>query len=749
MKSFFKKIALFVLVLLGVYLWTEPHYTPTAIPTNAQHAFFPRFIAHKSLISENHQGNTFQALQEGLASYVDALEIDVRLSKDKVPFLYHAQTLQEATDGVGVPEEYTWSQLQKFSYKNENSSKIMSLEEVLILVGSQKFLFLDAKTDQLFNKNFSQAVVSLIKKYKLEDTVVVESFNPLFLLDTRLCARDIMVMYDFTNDATAIGEEVQAQFDSIPWLLKQPFFQKQVRRLIRPDILGPRWNVEKNLLKTLISQGYPVISWTVDDPTVAVKLFALGVKGIQTNRPLEMMAQVGSGMQFVYDAGASRSHVAQVLHIKREQDVVDAVLKAKKAKMKISLAGRRHSMGGQTLLDGALMLDMLGLDSVVYNPANQSVRVGAGATWKKIQHVLEGYDRSVKVMQSDNIFSVGGSVGVNVHGWQVGQPPLGSTILSMRVVTADAKVHEVSPQKNSELFRALIGGYGQFGAITQVELETVPNDMLTFHADFMAPENFVLSFEKHVTKNPHAQLAYGRVRVDKSHLFEEVGLFWYDRVAPPTGEKTRQEGLVAFKRGVLRASEYADVGKKMRWHAEKLYTKKMRATGPLSRNNAMNTDIHVLWPLYGSTKDILHEYFVPKENFTMFLEALKKILLNSQVNLLNITIREVKKDELSLMPYARKDVFAFVMLFSQAQGGQEEIRMKKFTQQAIEAALKLEGTFYLPYRLHYTKEELLRAYPTIALWKTLKDKWDLERRFESQFSQYVEALLDAKHEITR
>lgn len=748
-KKFVTYIGLLCAIFLGILLTSEPLYTPTALSVSPLLTHFPKYIAHKGIVSGEFHGNTLQAIQEALASYVDGIEVDVRFSKDNVPFLYHSKYLEDETDGHGKPENHTWEELQKLTYKESPEEKIVSLEDIFALVGSQKFIFLDIKTHKIFNTAIIEELKRLIYACNLENTVYVESFNPFFLISIRLMARDVLLMYDFATNATAIGEEVQSQFDGIPWLLKQPFFQKQVRRIVRPDVLGPRFNTDRVLLKSLIDHGYPLIAWTVDDPKVTQELFDMGIKGVQTNKPLTLIQETQSLSQVVFDAGGSTSHTDKVIHVKRIQDIIDAIKEARSKNKKITLAGRRHSMGGQTILNGAIQLDILGLNHVVYNKEAQSVTVGAGATWKKIQQILDAHGRSVKVMQSDNIFTVAGSVSVNVHGWQVGCPPIGSTILSMTVVLPDGTVRHISPDKELELFNLIVGGYGLFGVITEVELETVPNISVTFHAAFMKPTAFIHSFQKNVTNNPKVELAYGRLSVDQDHLFDEIGLFWYEKTSSTKDESTHTQGIkpesfVALKRGIFRISQYFELGKKLRWSAEKFYAEKMSKEGAISRNNAMNTDIHILWPLYGKNKDILHEYFVPKKHLAPFIDALKKRILDFGINVLNVTIREVRRDATSLMAYAKDDVFALVCLFSQKQTPEDEEKMRTFTQKVIDDALKMNGSFYLPYRLHFTKEQLLKAYPSTLDWMVLKKKWDPDQIFDSQFFEYIEELLKEK-----
>lgn len=727
-------------VLIGIYLSMEPLYTPTAILNSAHNALFPKYIAHKSMVSKTSKANTLEAIQEAVASYVDGIEIDVRFSKDNVPFLYHGDRLEEVTNGSGIPESYTWEQLHYLSYLHDEQSKIITLEEVFKLVGSQKYLFLDIKTSKILDKNFSSRIAELIHKYHLQETVIVESFNPFFLASLRLAARDILLMYDFTVDVTAMGEEVQQQFDRIPWLLKQPFFQKQVRRIIRPDILGPRWNVDSRLLKSLIDHGYPLVCWTVDDTKTAQDLFNMGVKGIQTNKPLELMHSLPKTAQTVYDAGGSESQVEKVIYIKDIQDIIDAFQEAKNTKKTITIAGRRHSMGGQTLLDGSLHLNMMKVNHVHYNPENHTITAGAGATWKKIQSILDSHGRSIKVMQSDNIFTVGGSISANVHGWQVGTPPIASTVLSIKILTTEGKIRTISATSTPELFKAVMGGYGQFGIIVEVELITVPNSALKFHAKFMEPKQFSSKFQEYITNNPDVELAYGRLSVDRNHLFEEVGLFWYEKKKGELSSRLIPESLVAFKRAIFRASQYTEMGKAVRWSAEKIYARKLMSANLVTRNNAMNSDIHVLWPLYGNHKDILQEYFIPKDKVYDFLQALKPLIIIYNMNILNVTLREVRKDTISFLPYANEDVFGLVMLFSQARSAEGERKMREFTKKVINEAIKLGGTFYLPYRLHFTKDQLLASYPAIKEWIRVKKKWDPGMLLGSQFFAYIHAL---------
>lgn len=719
------KWAIILLLFLGLYYLTiEPLYTPTAISTPNEKFLLPKFIAHKAIISGTLPGNSKAALQEALNSAVEGIELDIRLSKDKVPFIFHAETLESIGLGNGRPEEKNWSELSPF---------VLSLEEVLKQVGKEKYLFLDIKEFGIFDNDFAQKIAELIERYDMKDTVIVESLNPIFLTYIRLQARDIKIMYDFVTNTMAFGEETQSQFDAIPWLLKQPFFQMQIRRILRPDILGPRWNVSGRIIKELINNGYPIIAWTVDDASAAEKLFNLGVTGVETNTALQLMQALNYEMpQKVEDVGGSIGYVENIIYVTRVQEVLDALQKAREQNLKISIAGRKHSMGGQSFLSGSLHLDMQGFNKIYYDPETKRVTAEAGATWNKIQKLLNQYDRSVIIMQSDTIFTVGGSTSVNVHGWQSGMPPLGSSIHSLKVATADGQVKTISAEVEPELFSSVIGGYGQFAVILEIEFNTTANSEVIFHTTTFPANQFASKFSEIVENNPRVELAYGRLSVDESNLLTEASLNWYEKTGEAKNKIIDKERFIALKRTVFRFSEYTDLGKKLRWNAEKTFNQNAD-NAITTRNTAMSPDIHVLWPVRVGYRDILQEYFVPKAKLNLFIEALRKRVKENPINLLNVTIRELRKDTISALPYAKEDVFCLVLLFSQADDAEGEITMKKFTADIIDDVLALNGSFYLPYRLHYSMAQLDKGYPMLQTWFETKKRWDPNNIFSSDF----------------
>jgi hypothetical protein len=95
--------------------------------------------------------------------------------------------------------------------------------------------------------------------------------------------------------------------------------------------------------------------------------------------------------------------------------VRNALQFARESRVKVSIAGVRHSMGGHAFARNAIVLDMTRFNRMSLDAEQRVLTVQAGATWHDIQTYLHPRF-AVKAMQSTDIFTVGGSISVNAHG---------------------------------------------------------------------------------------------------------------------------------------------------------------------------------------------------------------------------------------------------------------------------------------------------------------------------------------------
>lgn len=411
-----------------------------------------------------------------------------------------------------------------------------------------------------------------------------------------------------------------------------------------------------------------------------------------------------------------------------ERTIADALADARARKLAVSVAGARHAMGGHAIAKGGVVLDMTGVDHAVLDEAANRLTCGAGARWHDLIDVLDPKRRAIAVMQSNDSFSVGGSLSVNCHGWQPNRPPIASTVQALRVVRADGTA--VDLRRGDELFSLVLGGYGLFGVIVEATLDVVPNVGYVASQFGTTPAEYVATFRERAT-GADVGMAFGRLSVDPDAFLEDAILTVYrdDPTAtalPPVGERDSSRIARLLFRGEVESS----YGKHLRWSVERHLGNE--GGSKATRNQLLREPVTLFQNRRPEMTDILHEYFVPADRFASFVDRLKRTLPASGADLLNVTVRNVSADTDTFLAYATTDVFSFVMLFSQRRTPEGETAMTKVTRDLVDAALAEGGRYYLPYRLHPTKEQLLRAYPRFAEFTERKRALDPNLVFQNE-----------------
>ena len=128
---------------------------------------------------------------------------------------------------------------------------------------------------------------------------------------------------------------------------------------------------------------------------------------------------------------------------------------------------------------------------------------------------------------------------------------------------------------------------------------------------------------------------------------------------------------------------------------------------------------------------LLQEYFVPVANLVPFTQRMAGILKAHQVNALNVSIRHSPADTVSLMAWAPVEMFTFVLYYKQGTQPSASDAVGVWTRKLIDAALELGGRYYLPYRLHATREQFDRAYPQARAFAALKARVDPGNRLRN------------------
>jgi decaprenylphospho-beta-D-ribofuranose 2-oxidase len=435
---------------------------------------------------------------------------------------------------------------------------------------------------------------------------------------------------------------------------------------------------------------------------------------------------------------ASRLHPTLVAAVFQPQSVAEIrqiVAEAQRTNRKISMSGARHTMGGQVAYPNSLHLDMLKFDKIAYNQAAKTITVQSGATWKQIQLELGKHDRAVRVMQDSNIFTVGGSLSSNVHGKDPRFGSLIESVVSFQILKADGQEMSCSRTENPELFRAVIGGMGLFGVITEVVLTTEQNSSYNYKV-VHKPRSEMIAFMEEQISRPDLEMIEAQMAVDSANLLGEAQIYYFDKI--PTNSQLSDDvtgdNSIWLRKLVYRTSRTGSWGKQWRWFMQKHVGTQLDPT-KITRNSAMAAPFRTLQLNDPDTTDVLQEYFIPTAQVAGFLMEYEKMLRSHDLQLINVTVRKVKPDTNALVSYATTDMYAFVVYYKINKNDPGERQMTRFTQSMMDYLNRIEGKFYLAYRGYYTRSQIHQMYPQLTELFRLKQQYDPTELFSNKWYQ--------------
>jgi len=398
----------------------------------------------------------------------------------------------------------------------------------------------------------------------------------------------------------------------------------------------------------------------------------------------------------------------------------------------VSIGGARHSMGGQIATEQSVHLDMRDFDEIIsFDKDGKEIIVQTGITWRKIQEYIDPHDLSVSIMQTYANFTVGGSLSVNVHGRYIGHGPIIHSVKSIRVVLSDGSEVEASPGHNPELFYGCIGGYGGLGVITEATLRLEDNCKVARESRTMKIDRYAEYFKHNIQNDTTVIFHNADIYPDQ---FDDVrAVSFVETAADVTipARLTEIGGNYRLERfGIWIVTELPG-GKWIRQHlADPLYYRRPVVKW---RNHEASFDANELEPTSREHATfVLQEYFVPVGNFDEFVPRMTAIFQKHDVNVLNISIRHVKADPGSLLGWARNEMFCFVIYYEQGTSPDDRRKVGIWTRELIDEAIAADGSYYLPYQLHATDEQFLKAYPRSPEYFVLKTKLDPSNKFRNK-----------------
>jgi glycerophosphoryl diester phosphodiesterase len=221
--------------------------------------------------------NTLTSLQQAVDLGVDAIEFDVRITRDGVPVIIHDPDVDRTTDGHGLVESFTFAEVRELDasrgspHSNGPRLWVPSLEEVLDRFRGLPLII------EVKELGAADATERLIRRFGAEErvlvgsaeTVVVERF---YRSGLRTCAsmRDATMLIPI---ALAGMKPSKPRYDV---LSITPRFRGFPVPVVRMAAAARRIGIATHV-------------WTVNDPAVARALWRGGVAGIVTDDPAAMI----------------------------------------------------------------------------------------------------------------------------------------------------------------------------------------------------------------------------------------------------------------------------------------------------------------------------------------------------------------------------------------------------------------------------------------------------------------------------
>lgn len=231
-----------------------------------------RWIAHRGASADCPE-NTMAAFEEAARQGADAIELDVRLSRDGEVVVIHDGTLIRTTGADGHVWEKTARELAALDaggwfdprFRGEG---VPSLREVLTTIAPRVPINVELKGRP--GVGLERAVVDVVRDTGTADRVLISSFK-----------RDALIELRALDDELPIG-----------LLYEDPIadLAGDARRVGAAYVHPGASLVNDALLGQARALGLGVLVWTVDDPSAARGLIRAGVAGIITNRPAALRA---------------------------------------------------------------------------------------------------------------------------------------------------------------------------------------------------------------------------------------------------------------------------------------------------------------------------------------------------------------------------------------------------------------------------------------------------------------------------
>ncbi len=232
-------------------------------------------VAHRGF-SGRAPENTNAAFSIAADLGIEAVECDVRLTRDGEVVVIHDKTVNRTTDGHGAVKELTLTELQSLDagswfHRRFAGERILTLDEALNILQRFQWINVEIKTDSLSRSETNillEKTIDRILNRKMENKVMLSSFHHPLLVRARTVAPRIQ---------TAVLYHPILHGSHMPSTL--------VKKIRASAFVGSKNKTFTPMIKNAIRHNIPLFIYTLNTERDLLRWMKRGVTGVVTNFP--------------------------------------------------------------------------------------------------------------------------------------------------------------------------------------------------------------------------------------------------------------------------------------------------------------------------------------------------------------------------------------------------------------------------------------------------------------------------------
>ncbi|MDQ0340307.1 glycerophosphoryl diester phosphodiesterase [Caldalkalibacillus uzonensis] len=228
-------------------------------------------IAHRGS-SQLAPENTLPAIKQAVRDQIEAIEIDVQMTKDSQVIVFHDEWLGRTTNGSGFVYDTPYAEIRRLDagewfHPRFKGTHVPLLEEVLHLLQDQPVtLHIELKNHLIDYPGLEQSVIDLVQRYQMDNKVILSSFR-----------------VDSLETCLYMAPHIRRGL--LCWGTLLPFFTTDEWRQLDLYSVHPHVSLVGENLRPLQQEGYYIFPYVVERKSQLALCQQYEVDGLFTNCP--------------------------------------------------------------------------------------------------------------------------------------------------------------------------------------------------------------------------------------------------------------------------------------------------------------------------------------------------------------------------------------------------------------------------------------------------------------------------------